>query len=75
LHARHGVDGFFGEDFSHGAGLVPIPGDCRFDLETPWGIWRPYRTGPCKLGHGPEAGLFSSADFEGRLGIPGGENV
>jgi len=23
----------------------------------------------------PMAGLFSSADFEGRLGIPGGENV
>jgi hypothetical protein len=22
-----------------------------------------------------DAGLFSSADFEGRLGIPGGENV
>ena len=24
LRARHGVDGFFGEDFSHGAGLASI---------------------------------------------------
>jgi hypothetical protein len=55
LHARHGVDGAFGETFSHGAALVPIPDSDRFDLETAWGYGGPIARDQAGLAMGLKA--------------------
>jgi hypothetical protein len=49
--------------FQNTIGTRALPATLRVFLEHFWTLY------------GRDPGLFSSADFEGRLGIPGGENV
>jgi len=49
LHAGHGFDCAIGEDFAHGAAVVPIPGSGHFDLQTSWGFGGPLAVAPSTL--------------------------